>query len=107
MATIKPPQQQQRGSPENNHAGRDAERRARQVADDHPGESGAASQPSALHLGRHTFHPLQRRVGAINDADGGQPPGELLTAANRTENVEDAGVDRLAQRRLAVAEDLY
>jgi hypothetical protein len=50
--------------------------------------------------------PLQRRAGAINDADGGQPPCELLTAGHRAENVEDASVDCIAQRRLAVAEDL-
>ncbi len=34
-----------------------------------------------------TSHPLQRRVGAINDADRDQPPGELLTTPNRTENI--------------------
>ena len=31
---------------------------------------------------------------------------ELLGAGHRTEDVEDAGVDRIAQRRLAVTEDL-
>lgn len=48
----------------------------------------------------------QRSIGAVDQPDRQQPPGELVSAVHRSQNVEEPGVDSPTQRPDSLAVDL-